>query len=154
MKKVLFLLLASFLVMAACGNKEESKSEDKKETKTSNKDSKKKDDKKSKDEKVKKTKEETKQVTKDENTQEQPSTQENVQSQEQQATADSQQPVQQEEVPATSKAYGLDYNYPQENKANNPTGELIDQDAQRMADQASEYDAEVAEHNTNVDANQ
>lgn len=35
MKKILFLLLASFLVLTACGNKEESKSEDKKETKSS-----------------------------------------------------------------------------------------------------------------------
>ncbi|RIP33996.1 DNA-binding protein [Staphylococcus gallinarum] len=38
MKKVLFLILASFLVLAACGSKEDSKSEDKKETKTSSKD--------------------------------------------------------------------------------------------------------------------
>ena len=45
MKKVLFLLLASFLVLAACGQ-EESKLEDKKETKSSSKESKK-DDKKS-----------------------------------------------------------------------------------------------------------
>ncbi|WP_245338843.1 hypothetical protein [Staphylococcus sp. GDX8P107P-1] len=52
MKKVLFLLLASFLVLSACGN-EESKLEDKKETKTSekekNKDDKKKDDDKEKE---------------------------------------------------------------------------------------------------------
>lgn len=39
MKKFLFLLLASFLVLAACGNEEESKTEDKKETKASNKES-------------------------------------------------------------------------------------------------------------------
>lgn len=44
MKKVLFLLLASFLVLSACGNKEESKSEDKKETKSSSHDDKKKDE--------------------------------------------------------------------------------------------------------------
>ncbi|MHD0449627.1 hypothetical protein ACY2DB_12215 [Staphylococcus cohnii] len=50
MKKVLFLLLASFLVLTACGNKEESKSEDKKETKSSSEESKK-DDKKSDDDK-------------------------------------------------------------------------------------------------------
>lgn len=37
MKKVLFLLLASFLVLSACGNQEESKSDDKKETKSSDK---------------------------------------------------------------------------------------------------------------------
>ena len=48
MKKVLFLLLASFLVLAACGQEE--KSEDKKETKTSekNKDDKKDEEKESK----------------------------------------------------------------------------------------------------------
>ncbi|MDW3963774.1 hypothetical protein QI308_13190 [Staphylococcus saprophyticus] len=46
MKKVLFLLLASFLVLAGCGNKEESRLEDnKEETKTSEKE-KNKDDKK------------------------------------------------------------------------------------------------------------
>ncbi|MDW3879893.1 hypothetical protein QI350_06480 [Staphylococcus saprophyticus] len=46
MKKLLFLLLASFLVLAACGNKEESRLEDnKEETKTSDKESNK-DDKK------------------------------------------------------------------------------------------------------------
>ncbi|MDW3983162.1 hypothetical protein QI298_10015 [Staphylococcus saprophyticus] len=46
MKKVLFLLLASFLVLTACGNKEESRLEDnKEETKTSEKE-KNKDDKK------------------------------------------------------------------------------------------------------------
>ncbi|MDW3897178.1 hypothetical protein QI304_05105 [Staphylococcus saprophyticus] len=38
MKKVLFILLASVLVLAACGNKEESRLEDnKEETKTSEK---------------------------------------------------------------------------------------------------------------------
>ncbi|MFH4903424.1 MULTISPECIES: hypothetical protein [Staphylococcus] len=50
MKRILFLLLASFLVLAACGNKEESKLEDNKETKSSSKESKK-DDKKSDDDK-------------------------------------------------------------------------------------------------------
>lgn len=38
MKKLLFMLLASFLVLAACGNEEESKLDDKKETKSENKD--------------------------------------------------------------------------------------------------------------------
>lgn len=37
MKKVLFLLLASSLVLSACENQEESKSDDKKETKSSDK---------------------------------------------------------------------------------------------------------------------
>ena len=41
MKKFLVLLLASFLVLTACGNKEESKTEDKKETKSEGKDKKK-----------------------------------------------------------------------------------------------------------------
>lgn len=49
MKKVLFLLLASFLVLTACGQ-EENKLEDNKETKSSSKESKK-DDKKSDDDK-------------------------------------------------------------------------------------------------------
>ncbi|WP_436964117.1 hypothetical protein [Staphylococcus xylosus] len=52
MKKLLFLLLASFLVLAACGQ-EESKSEGNKETKSTDKESKK-DDKKSKDDKKEK----------------------------------------------------------------------------------------------------
>ncbi|MEJ7517843.1 hypothetical protein WL507_00680 [Staphylococcus saprophyticus] len=51
MKKILFLLLASFLVLTACGNKEESKSVDKKETKSSSKDSKKNDEQKNKKDK-------------------------------------------------------------------------------------------------------
>ncbi|MDW4114036.1 hypothetical protein QI059_07985 [Staphylococcus saprophyticus] len=38
MKKLLFMLLASFLVLAACGNEEESKLDDKKETKSEDKD--------------------------------------------------------------------------------------------------------------------
>lgn len=55
MEKLLFLLLASFLVLAACGNEEE-KSEDKKETATKD-DSKAKDDKPEKEEKpIKETK--------------------------------------------------------------------------------------------------
>ncbi|MBO1222570.1 hypothetical protein [Staphylococcus nepalensis] len=37
MKKVLFLLLTSFLVLTACGNKEESKSKDETESKSLNK---------------------------------------------------------------------------------------------------------------------
>lgn len=48
MKKVLFLILASFLALSACGNSEETKSSDKKETKSSDKNSKK-DDKNSDD---------------------------------------------------------------------------------------------------------
>lgn len=106
MKKLLFLLMASFLVLAACGN-EESKSEDKKEAKASDKESKKDDKKtdedkeKSKDEKDKSDDKSNEEVaTQDENTeqsQEQVNTQEQqpVQSQEQ-APAVEEQPVQQE----------------------------------------------------------
>lgn len=98
MKKVLFLVLASFLALAACGNSEESKSEDKKETKSSSKDDKKKDEnKKSNDDKKEKSdnedtdKKETSNTdntqqddTQQANTEQQPqSTQEPVQSQEQ-----------------------------------------------------------------------
>lgn len=102
MKKLLFLLMASFLVLAACGQ-EESKSEDKKETKASDKDSKK-DDKKKDD-----GKESDKQKDKSDNksneevaneepqSQEQQSTEQPVESQEQVNTQE-QQPVQQEGV--------------------------------------------------------
>ena len=83
MKKVVFLLLASFLVLSACGNKEESRSEDKKETKASdkesNKDDKKKDDDKEKEKLDDKSNEEV--ATQDETT-EQQSTEEPSQSQE------------------------------------------------------------------------
>lgn len=109
MKKVLFLLLASFLVLAACGNKEESRLDDTKETKSSENDDKKKNDKKSDDTKEdksddEKSNEETKQVSENENTQEQPTAQENVQSQEQQAPVDSKQQVQtQEQQPVQSQ---------------------------------------------------
>lgn len=87
MKKFLFLLLASFLVLVACGQ-EESKSEDKKETKSSKKESKK--DNKKKDEADKKSNEEvasqdkgTDQSQEQLNTQEQQTTQQPIQSQEQ-----------------------------------------------------------------------
>ncbi|MCM3517931.1 hypothetical protein M3663_03200 [Staphylococcus xylosus] len=50
MKKVLILLLASFLALAVCGSNEASKSDNKKETKLSNEETKK-DDKKSNDDK-------------------------------------------------------------------------------------------------------
>ena len=103
MKKIVFLLLARFLVLAACGQGE-SKLEDKKETKSSSKESKK-DDKKSDDDKEKeksddKSNEEV--ATQDETTekpvqsQEQVNTQEQpIQSQEQEPVAE-EQPVQQE----------------------------------------------------------
>ena len=95
MKKVLFLLLASFLVLAACGNKEENKSEDKKETKSSSKDSKKDDKKKDKSKKSNdKKKEESDKVSttntdksQQVNTEQTQSTQEPVRSQEQQTNS-------------------------------------------------------------------
>lgn len=98
MKKVVFLLLASFLVLSACGN-EESKLEDKKETKASDKESnkndKKKDDDKEKEKSDDKSNEEV--ATQDETT-EQP-----VQSQEQ-VNTQKQQPVQsQEQAPVVEE---------------------------------------------------
>ncbi|MFQ3803022.1 hypothetical protein ABLV88_08005 [Staphylococcus equorum] len=106
MKKLLFLLLSSFLALAACGNEEE-KSEDKKETKASDKESKKEDKEKDEEEKSEdKSNEEV--VTQDENsqqtnTQEQHRTEEPVQSQEQVNTQE-QQPVQsQEQAPVVEE---------------------------------------------------
>ena len=89
MKKILFLLMASFLVLAACGQ-EESKLDDKKETKASDKESKK-NDKKSDEEKDKSDDKSNEEVTTQEETTEQP-----VQSQEQVNTQE-QQPVQSQE---------------------------------------------------------
>ena len=91
MKKVLFLILASFLVLAACGQ-EESKLEDKKETKSSSKESKK-DDKKSDDDK-----EETSNADKNQQEEtQQANTQQQTQStQEQPQTVQEQSPMQQE----------------------------------------------------------
>jgi len=112
MKKLLFLLMASFLVLAACGQ-EESKSENKKETKSSDKESKK-DDKKSDDDKQSKPDEEESKpddksseevTTKDESTEQPVQSQEQVNTQEQQpvqsqgqAPAVEEQPVQQEPI--------------------------------------------------------
>ena len=92
MKKVLFLILASLLVLGACGQKEESKLEDKKETKSSSKESKK-DDKKSDDDK-----EETSNADKNQQEEtQQANTQQQTQStQEQPQTVQEQSPMQQE----------------------------------------------------------
>lgn len=95
MKKLLFLLLVSFLVLGACGNKEENKSEDKKETKASDKESKKDNEKpdKEKDKSDDKSNEKVadKESLEQENTQEQQTTQEQVNTQ--------YQPVQSQENP-------------------------------------------------------
>ncbi|MDK9864842.1 MULTISPECIES: hypothetical protein [Staphylococcus] len=93
MKKILFLLLASFLVLDACGNEEESKADDKKETKSSDKESKKDDKEKESDkeksyddsnEGVAKPDKNANQLQEQINTQEQQNTKQSVQSQEQQ----------------------------------------------------------------------
>ena len=91
MKKVVFLLFVSFLVLAACGQ-EESKLEDKKETKSSSKESKK-DDKKSDDDK--------KETSNADNNQQEETQQANTQqqtqsTQEQPQTVQEQSPMQQE----------------------------------------------------------
>ena len=108
MKKVLSLLLASALVLGACGNSEESKSDDKKETKSSSNDDKKKDEnKKSNDDKKESSNKEdapnddkqqanTEQPT--QNVEQPQSTQEPVQSQEQ-----NQEPTDQEKMEANAK---------------------------------------------------
>lgn len=97
MKKVVFLLLASFLVLSACGN-EESKLEDKKETKESDKESKKDDDKKTDKDKEKSDDKSNEEVATQDETTEQP-----VQSQEQVNTQE-QQPVQsQEQAPVVEE---------------------------------------------------
>lgn len=98
MKKILFLLLASFLVLAACGNKEESRLEDKKETNESNKESKKDDDKKTDKDKEKSDDKSNEEVATQDETTEQP-----VQSQEQ-VNTQKQQPVQsQEQAPVVEE---------------------------------------------------
>ena len=91
MKKVVFLLLASFLVLAACGQ-EESKLEDKKETKSSSKESKK-DDKKSDDDKKETSNADSNQQ---EETQQANTQQQTQSTQEQPQTVQEQSPMQQE----------------------------------------------------------
>lgn len=97
MKKFLFLLLASFLVLAACGQ-EESKSEDKKETKSSDKNAKKDNDKKSEnkkgEDKSDDKKDESEEVASNNEKQNQQSQVEQPQEQQQQGQQNSQQPTQ------------------------------------------------------------
>lgn len=113
MKKLLFLFLASFLVLAACGNEEESKLDDTKETKSEDKGS---DEEKDKsDEKQKSDDKSSEEVaTQDEiteeaqsqeqvNTQEQQSTQQPAQSQQQTQQAPVQSQEQSQQTPAQSQ---------------------------------------------------
>lgn len=141
------LALSSALLLTACGQdekKEESKPKDEHKKTTETKKSENKGSKniteKEKQEDIVETKDNTAQQV---DQQPQQYTQQPVQSYENNQT---------DTVPETSKAYGMNPNYPQENKANNPTGYLSEEDAQAMADKASEYDAEVAKHNANVEA--
>lgn len=109
MKKLLLGLLLSFaLILGACSNEEESKTENKKETKASDKESKK-DDKESDDDKEKSKDKEDKSneevATQDETTEQPVQSQEQVNTQEQQtvqsqeqAPAVEEQPVQQEPI--------------------------------------------------------
>lgn len=89
MKQISILLLSSFLILAACGNKEESKSEDKKETKLADenkkKESKKQDRKKSDNDKKKDTDSDKQQVANNTDGQ-QNNTQEDLQAQQSQPT--------------------------------------------------------------------
>lgn len=97
MKKVLFLLLASFLVLAACGQ-EESKSEDKKETKSSSKEAKKENDKRKDDEKKSEVDDKEKLNNKEsEDEQNKGLVNENSQPQEQYVQKNTQEPIQSQE---------------------------------------------------------
>lgn len=96
MKKLLFLLMASFLILAACGNEEESKLDNKKETKSTDKESKKDDKEKSKDKEDKSDDKSNEEVaTQDETTEQPVESQEQVNTQEQAPVAE-EQPTQQE----------------------------------------------------------
>lgn len=119
MKKILFLLLASFLVLAAC-DQEESKLDDKKETKASdkesNKDDKKKDDDKESDDKEEKS---------DDKSNEEIATQDETTEQSQEQVNTQEQPIQsQEQAPVAEAQDGLTSGPTEENPANlNPNEE-------------------------------
>lgn len=147
MKKLLFILMASFLVLAACGN-EESKTEDKKETKSSDKESKK-DDKESDEDKEKeksdnKSNEEV--ATQDETT-EQPQSQEQMNTQEQQDSNKNNNEAQTQQgnrpfggIPPkgmTSEEYQLlENNMPKANNVSNEEYEqLLNEQVQKIVDE-------------------
>ena len=90
MKKFLVLLLASFLFLTACGNKEESKTEDKKETKSEGKDKKKDNYKNSDDDEKNNDGKDENQLATSDNQQQDNTTQEPIQSQEQPAVQNQQ----------------------------------------------------------------
>lgn len=90
MKKILFLILAIFLVLAACGNEEESKLDDTKETKSEDKESTKDDkesdeDKDKSDEKQKSDDKSSEEVAAQDESTEEAQSQEQVNTQEQQS---------------------------------------------------------------------
>lgn len=103
MKKLLFIVLVSFLALAACGNSDYNKSEDKKETKSSSKDDKKKsnDDKKEKSDKEDTDKKETSTA----NNNQQTKTEQQTQAVEQQQNT--QEPVQSQDQPVAQNQQGL-----------------------------------------------
>src|SRR5699024_3552031 len=99
MNRILFLLLASFLVLAACGQ-EESKSEDKKEIKSSDKESKKGEKKSDNSNKDNKKSDEEKSITDDKSSEQVAN---NEEKQNQQAQNDQYQEEQQQQEPVQSQ---------------------------------------------------
>lgn len=121
MKKVIFLILASFLALAACGQ-EENKSEDKKETKASDKESKKDD----KEKETKKSNDDKEKDKSDDKSNEEVLTQdENTEHSQAQTNTQEQQPVQsQEQTPVADGQNGFTSGPTEENPANlNPNEE-------------------------------
>ncbi|MBM0867004.1 hypothetical protein [Staphylococcus auricularis] len=174
MKKILFLAISGLLILGACGNKEadnkEKEENNKKETDTKGKDDKKVNSKNNNKTKysnkgnnsTSKSNYNNEAVT---NNIEETNDTQNLETmndklyneqQEQNATNAPQENIPEDSynpndtIPETSKGYGLNYNYPQENKNDNPSGYLSEEEAQRMADLASQYDEEVAKHNAKV----
>lgn len=109
MKRLLFLVLASFLVLAACGQKEESKSEDKKaetKKKETEKDNKKKEDKKKENaDKSNKEDKETAENSQQNNTNQEANNQQQVESQVNQQQVNQQQANEQQQANQQSDEY-------------------------------------------------